>query len=271
MLTITLAAVLGLLGVVAVLAYARQANERAVNGMKAETVVEATGAIPIGTSLNAARRDGLLGTERVPVSSVSKPAVHSVTSANGRLVTTGNVGTGQLIFDSMLAPAGAVGKQSSFSLLAPKGYLAVEVNMCIDGAVGGYATPGSYVAIFDTIAASPVSVICDAQHPALTLGQLKNAATLLVLPKVEVLALGPNPSAPSTSEGSSSSVTVNNDPSSSSSTGEVQVTVAVNQSEAQRLILMEEVGLPYMALIGPDTTLTPSPQDPLNHQLLQQP
>ena len=50
MLTITLAAVLGLLGVVAVVAYAHQANQRAVAGLKAETVLVAKFAIPAGTS-----------------------------------------------------------------------------------------------------------------------------------------------------------------------------------------------------------------------------
>ena len=47
-LTIALAGMLALLGAVAVLAYARQANNRAIAGMKAETVLWATHAIPRG-------------------------------------------------------------------------------------------------------------------------------------------------------------------------------------------------------------------------------
>ncbi len=50
-LTVALAGLLALLGVVAVLAYARQANTRALEGMKAETVLAAKSAIRAGTSL----------------------------------------------------------------------------------------------------------------------------------------------------------------------------------------------------------------------------
>ena len=44
--TITLAIVLAALGTVAVLAYVHQANNRAVEGMKAVNVIVAQGAIP---------------------------------------------------------------------------------------------------------------------------------------------------------------------------------------------------------------------------------
>ena len=107
MLTIALAAVLGLLGVVAVVAYAHQANQRAVAGLQAETVMVAKGAIPAGTSLNRAQREGLLSTEKVPVSSLSTAAVHSVTSFNGSKVVSATVATNQILLDNMLVPAAA--------------------------------------------------------------------------------------------------------------------------------------------------------------------
>ena len=66
LLTITLAAVLALLGAVAVLAYVRQANNRAVAGQKAETVIVASGAITAGTSLSEAKVKNELAYETVP-------------------------------------------------------------------------------------------------------------------------------------------------------------------------------------------------------------
>ena len=69
LLTITLAAVLALLGAVAVLAYVRQANNRAVAGQKAETVIVASGAITAGTSLSEAKVKNELAYETVPASS----------------------------------------------------------------------------------------------------------------------------------------------------------------------------------------------------------
>jgi len=37
--------------------------------------------------------------------------------------------------------------------------------------------------------------------------------------------------------------------------GTVMVTLAVTQSEAEKLILLEELGLPYMAMLGPNANM----------------
>ncbi len=195
-LTIVLAAVLGLLGVVAVVAYAHQANQRAVAGLKAETVVVAKGEIPANTSLNKAYSEDLLGTEKLPVSSLPTNAVHSVvSSANGRLFTTASVATGQVLLKNMLtSTASAV---TSSGVITARGIIAVAVEMCVGEAVADYPTPGSYVAVFDTIASkgSQIQRSCDPQHQILNANAIQHggAETLLVLPKAEVLAVGQNP------------------------------------------------------------------------------
>jgi pilus assembly protein CpaB len=267
MVTIVLAAVLGLLGVVAVLAYVHQANQRAVNGLKAVTVLFAKSPIPADTTLNKAQKEGLLSTEKVPASSLSSSAVQSVTAANMHMAVRATVAQGWVVLYNMLAPASTVSHQGGGSLPVPPHMLAVAVNMCIDEAVGTWATPGSYVAVFDTVVAQgQVSRSCDAQHQVLNFQQIRNpgaASTLLVLPKLEVLAIGANPAVQSSPGGSTGSVTVNNDPSSSSSDAEVLVTLAVSQPEAQRLILIEEEGLPYLALLGSSASTQTAPPVPL--------
>jgi pilus assembly protein CpaB len=266
MVTIVLAAVLGLLGVVAVLAYVHQANQRAVNGLKAVTVLFARSPIPAGTSLYKAQQDSQLGTEKVPESSLSATP-EPVTAAKSHMVLIAKAGQGSIMLENMLAPASTVSHQGGGSLPVPPHMLAVAVNMCIDEAVGTWATPGSYVAVFDTVVAQgQVSRSCDAQHQVLNFQQIRNpgaASTLLVLPKLEVLAIGANPAVQSSPGGSTGSVTVNNDPSSSSSDAEVLVTLAVSQPEAQRLILMEEEGLPYLALLGSSASTQTAPPVPL--------
>jgi pilus assembly protein CpaB len=266
MVTIVLAAVLGLLGVVAVLAYVHQANQRAVNGLKAVTVLFARSPIPAGTSLYKAQQDSQLGTEKVPESSLSATP-EPVTAAKSHMVLIAKAGQGSIMLENMLAPASTVSHQGGGSLPVPPHMLAVAVNMCIDEAVGTWATPGSYVAVFDTVVAQgQVSRSCDAQHQVINLQQIRNpgaASTLLVLPKLEVLAIGANPAVQSSPGGSTGSVTVNNDPSSSSSDAEVLVTLAVSQPEAQRLILMEEEGLPYLALLGSSASTQTAPPVPL--------
>lgn len=271
LLTITLAAVLALLGAVAVLAYVRQADERAVNGLKAETVMMAAGAIPAGTSLGKAQHEHLLSTEKVPDSSLTTPAVQSVTAANAHLVMSANVPEGQVLLQNMLASAASVTAGGGF--VVPAGMEAVAVNMCASEAVADYVTPGSYVAVFDTVVngGSEIQRSCDAARSIINGGVIRNnqaAATLLVLEKAEVLAVGQNPGTPSASGDNSAAVTTDPSSSSSSSQDEVLVTLAVNQADAERLILMSEVGLPYMALLGSDssTAFTPPvnlfPQQP---------
>jgi pilus assembly protein CpaB len=254
-LTVALAGMLALIGAVAVLAYARQANSRAVDGLKAETVLAATGVIRAGTSLGTAQHDDLLTTEKVPVASLSTAPVHSVTAANAHLVMSANVASGQVLLQNMLASAASVTAGGGFVI--PAGMVAVAVNMCVSEAVADYVTPGAYVAVFDTAAnaqASQVQRSCDAAHAVLSSG-----ATRLVLQKAEVLAVGQNPGTQSTSGANGTTVTTDPSGSSSSSQDEVLVTLAVNQADAERLILIDEVGLPYMALLGSgsNTAFTP--------------
>jgi pilus assembly protein CpaB len=270
LLTIALAALLAVFGVVAVLAYVRQANDRAVTGLRAEWVLLAKAAIPAGTSLRAAQQQNMLTTEQVPVSSLSTPPVHSVTAANAHLVLTGGVAKGQLILLNMLGPAGTVTASGSFSI--PAGKVAVTVEMCVQESVANYVTAGSSVAVFDTYAGphSQIQRSCDPTHTVINSVAAVNggADTRIVLTKALVLAVGQNPGAQSTAAGGASTLT---DPSSSGSAvqGTVLVTLAVSQADAERLILIDELGLPYMALLGPTSTTTFD--NPANVQNLFQP
>jgi pilus assembly protein CpaB len=265
-LTVALAGVLALLGAVAVLAYARQANSRAVAGMKAETVLWATHAIPRGTSLRTAQQERLLTTEQVPVASLSTAPVHSVTAANEHLVMSADAAAGQVLLQNMLVPAASVTASGSFSI--PTGMVAVTVQMCVSEAVAGFITAGSDVAVFDTYAngkGSQVQRSCDLTHTVINSGAITSPAlvdTHIVLTKAVVLAVGESSAAQGTSAGSASTVT---DPSTSSAAqGSVLVTLAVNQADAERLILIDELGLPYMALLGPTSkTAIDSPANPV--------
>lgn len=255
LLAITLAAVLALVGVVAILAYVRQANERAVNGLKAETVVWAKGPIAAGTSLSQAQLGGLLGIEKVPDSSLTTAAVQSVTAANEHKVVTSAVARGQVLLDNMLG-ASASSASASGGFVIPSGAIAVSVDMCVPADVASYVTAGSKVAVFDTLVAlgpnQQMTPSCSSGHPALAGGQVQGtnlATTVLVLPSVVVLAVGPSPGNQSTS-GSSNVAAATEPASSPSSSGDVLVTFAVNQQQAQKLILLQEVGIPYLALLG---------------------
>lgn len=273
MLIITLAAVLGLLGVVAVFAYAHQANQRAVNGLKAETVLMANSEIPAGTSLNRAQQNHLLGTEKVPVSSLSTTPVQSVSTANEHMVVSANVAPNQILLQNMLTSAADVTASGSFTV--PKNMVAVTVDMCVAEAVANYIGPGSGVAVFDTMVSGSGQVqrTCDAQRSIVNGAAIRNkglASTVLVLREARVLAVGPNPAAQSTSSRNNATTAADPSSSASSTNTEVLVTLAVTQADAERLILIAEVGMPYMALVGSNSATAIAP--PVNlFQFGQQP
>ena len=123
LLTIVLALVLAAIGTSGVLAYAKQADARAITGMKAVSVLVAQKLIPSGTSAGAALRGGLLAAEKLPASSVPTNAVRSVAPALSSLVTSAAVQSGQLLLRAILVKAGTKTAPGSVMLPPDSGWL----------------------------------------------------------------------------------------------------------------------------------------------------
>jgi pilus assembly protein CpaB len=250
LLTITLAVVLAMVGLVAILAYVRQANERAVNGLKAQTVMTAAHAIPAGTSLSAAQNAHWLSTEKVPDSSLTTAAVQSVTAANEHLVVSGSVAKGQVLLQNMLAKPGTlIAGTYGPALPVPKGDIGVTMEMCLDADVAGYVQPGSYIAVFDTMASGGAMTYTCTSHQPPSKGTV---ASKVVVARVEVLSV-----TPARSEGTSAvagqlaSADPANPTSSVASSGEVFVTLAAtSQAQAENLVLATTAGDPTFGLLA---------------------
>lgn len=246
LLTITLAAVLAVFGMVAVLAYVHHANDRAVNGLQAQTVMMANGEIAAGTSLSEASQEHLLGTEKVPDSSLSTAPVSAVTTANGHLVISASMSQGEVLLKNMLVSAGTLTANGT-GLAIPPGDMAVTMEMCLDADVAGYVQPGSYIAVFNTEATSGAMQYTCTSHQAPSKG---TGVTAVVVAKVEVLSVTSASSAGTSSTGDQ----VANDPvnpgSSVASGGEVLVTLAAtSQTEAEILSLVSNAGDPSFGLL----------------------
>jgi len=251
LLTITLAAALGIVGIVAVLAYVRQANDRAIAGQKAETVMAASHVIPAGTSLRAAEAEHLLITEKVPAESLSlsAPAVQSVTAANQHLVISSLVRQGQVLLLNMLAKPGTLAARSDGAVLPlPQGDIAVTMEMCLDADVAGYVQPGSYIAVFDTASSGGAITYTCTSHQPPDKGKI---VTAVVAARVQVLSVTtpPGSQGASSAAGQLGSGQVNS-ASSPASVGEVLVTLAVpTQALAEKLILVTSAGDPTFGLL----------------------
>jgi pilus assembly protein CpaB len=255
LLTITLAVVLAVVGIVAVLAYVHRANERAVNGLKAESVVVAGSPIPAGTSLLTAKQENWLTTEDVPDSSVTNPVL-SVTATNEHEVVSSTVAKGQVLLQNMLATAGTVIGPNSAVLPLPLGDIGVTMEMCLDTDVAGYVQPGSYIAVFDTVATGGnIEYSCTSHTLPTPPGKLY---TTVVVPRVLVLSVTPASSASSSSSGGLNS-SASNPSSDLAPSGEVLVTLAATtQAEAEDLLVVSMAGYPAYGLL---TTGSSAPSD----------
>lgn len=264
-LTIIAAIVLAVIGTGAVMLYIKQADQRALAGQKAVSVLVATQQVPAGTTAGAALRDGFLQAQKLPSESVPADAIRSIGPAISGLVLSGNLPSGQLLLRPMLVTKTV----AATGLAIPTGKVALTVQMCLAKAVAGYVRPGSQIAVFNTFfkgKQGAVTVNCTGDSWQ---SGAKQIHTRLVLTNVSVLAVGSasagtvGPTGTTTtttgifSQGNSSSS------SSSSNTTTLMVTVAVSQADAERLILLAEAGIPYMALVTessgtkPDVTFTP--------------
>jgi len=250
-LTIVLAVALAVLGTASVLVYVNHADARAVAGQKAVTVLVASETVPSGTKASDAMPS--LRKETLPASSVSSDAVAEITADQDSLVTSTDLSPGQLLLKSMLVPAA----QASGALAIPKGKVAVTITLCKAEMVAGNVRVGSQVAVFGTVVAGGNSEPtaqpnCTGQHKQQIGKGLGN--TRVVIPKVQVLAIGPASSATSEDD----SKTTNAATTTSSTQNDMTlVTFAVNQDDAERLILLTQTGLPYLAVLGPDAVIKP--------------
>jgi len=258
-LTVLLAIVLAVIGTGAVLVYVNGANNRALDGQQPVTVLVAAQQIPAGTSAGLALREGLLVREQVPAKSVQgTDYVGRLSPALGLLVVSADIPSGELLLRPMLVTQ----VTASSGIAIPRGEVAVTIALCVPQAVAGYVGPGAQVAIFDTTGnGSGGCTAGGAGSSSSTSGTAKagssapSVSTKIVLPKVTVLAIG---QAPAPQVGSATSTAYSQSSTSdSSSTGSVLVTLAVDQSDAERVISLAESGLPYLALLGQQSVTGP--------------
>lgn len=254
-LTIALAILMAAIGVGVVLIYVKGADQRAIAGQKAVTVLVATQQVPAGTTAATALTEGLIGTQRLPAQSVPFDAVRSITPDLRGLVFSSDLPSGQILLRPILVTA----VQAATGLPIPVGKVAVTIQMCVQKAVAGYIHAGSQIAIFNTFYKAPTgSVSWSCAGTTFSKGATF-IHTRLVLDNVQVLAVGQSGAA-----GSQATATgAFSQSSSSTSQTTILLTVALDQQDAERLIELSESALPYMAMVtsssrtAPDITFKP--------------
>lgn len=238
---IAIAVVLALVGTIAVYSYAHRADQRALAKTRSTTVLYAARQIPAGTTWQDAVKGGYLTTEKVPVGSVPTHAIASPTaSIPDGYVTTAAVPAGQIAVREMFSET----QVTTGILNIPKGYQALSISIPVASDVAGFVQSGSEVAIYAT------SKVATANAPADIVGSSNGSGskpdvyvTKLLLPRATVIAASQE--APGKLDGASSNQNTSN--------SNVLVTLALTQSDAERLILAQQIGTLYLSLLTADS------------------
>lgn len=237
---VLLAIVLAIAGTAAVFAYVSTAEERAAASQEAVQVVLANERIPAGTSVARLREQELVREVVMPASSVPDGALTSITEDLADLedqVVTADLHPDQLLMRRAFGPPA----QLTGGLAVPDTKVAVSVRIDVHQQVAGYVRPGSHIAIFNTYGSDDDDEIDEAAD---------NTRTRLLLPRVEVLAVGVF------GDGGVTTTTADEDEEGRSG---LVLTVAVSQDEAERLIHASRTGQLYLALLTDTSEIEPGP------------
>jgi pilus assembly protein CpaB len=255
LISVLLALVLAAVGTAAVLLYLRAADDRAIEGKQARTVLIAEKQIPAGTSGQTLLKNGYVRKDHMPAETLPSGALQGLDEVH-TLVTTAGVQKGQLLLKAMFGTE----VKNVGGLAIPPDKMAITAR--VKSTVFGPATvqAGARVAIFYTY--TP----WDNEHRnsvsgGLVKGQKVNSVTRVLMPNVEVISVGPAPAndGPTTTGLPGTNANASSD--------QLSVTLAVNQEEAQKLAHAVAIGGELnIALLGDPSVV--KPDDGVdNHQL----
>lgn len=160
------AALIAALGTGMVFLYVRGADSRAEASEQPVQVLKAVSRIEPGEPISQAQSEGKIQLGTVPRKQVLTGAVNSISSL-GSEVALSTIWPNEQIISGKF---GAAGDQSNLTI--PDGNIAISVTLSDTGRVAGFVTPGNDVAIFAGTGGSA------------------GDSTRLLLPKVEVIAVG---------------------------------------------------------------------------------
>jgi pilus assembly protein CpaB len=229
LIAIIVAALVALLGVVAVLLYARGAESRAVAGQQPVEVFIAKQPVPSGTVLKDAVRTGLIVKTPVAAKGVPEGVLTEVTDSNSNLLAVSDINAGEFVMTARFGTT-PVGTKA---IEVPSGQVAVSVSLADPARVGTFVTPGSRVVLYTTMDAA-----ADAK------GAPAGPVTRVLLDDLLVIAMGQASLTPApAAEGEQAPAPAE---------AGALLTVAVTPADAAKLVHGIQTGRLYAALRGSD-------------------
>ncbi len=241
--TISAALVLALLGTLLVVVYVGRADARALDGVQTVTVMVAKEPLKKGQTVKSAQDAGLLTTETLPRKAVPATAIAKLQATDAALVFASDVTQGEILQRPRLVAK----VEPPNRLVIPAGKLAVTVALEDPARVSNFVTVGSNIAVFDsyTVFEGNDGGRWTPSGNGLADGFDLNKATRVLLPKVQVLAVGDSfrKEEPKKEESEAAAAPAAGD------VTQTLLTVAVDQREAEKLIHGTQTGTLYLGLL----------------------
>ena len=217
-LSYVIAVLIAVLAGVAVYFYQATADQRALAGKEATTVLIVKSDIAAGTKLADAQAQGWLSQESYPTAALPQGTVSVVDSSNQDLVLNHAVTKGHILLAAELGTHADATSQ----IVVPDGMVAVSVNVDDPSRVANFLVPGSRVVLYYNSG--------------------DNSKESVLLPEVDVLAVG----ATSTANAGAA-------PQAASSL----ITLALTNLDAKKVILAQHNGTIYFGLLNKTTVIEP--------------
>ncbi len=229
---LVVAALIAALGTGMVILYVRGADSRAEAGQAPVQVLKAVAAIQPGETMAAAQAAGKIQLGTVPQKELLSGAVNSATGLQDEVALSTIYPNEQIIS----ARFGSPGDQETLNI--PKGNIAISVNLSDTGRVAGFVSPGANVAIFAS---------STAQSGA---GGVSVDSTRLLLPKVQVIAVGATTTVSQTTTDAAGAQTTEQLP-------KTLFTLSVNQRQAERVLYASTHGELSFGLLNDTSRVAP--------------
>lgn len=244
------ALLIALMGSGAVFAYASHAEDRAMADQEPVELLVAKVKIPAGTTAQQAQDKGLVQPFKLPKRAVPEGALKDIQGVEAD-VTAGDVFPGEVLLAAKFVSKSAAAVSGVLPI--PPGKMAVSVSMEDPARVGGFVEPGSEVAVFDTFNAYELNQ----SGPKTPSGDgiqekfVYNRATRMLLPRVQVLAVGDQPLGRGAQPEDKSKTPAGTDT-------HLTLTLAVDQAQAERLVHGMQTGHLYFGLLTEQSRSTAS-------------
>lgn len=229
-LAVLAAVVVGLIGVVMVLFYAKGADNRAVADQAPQTVYVAQSLVPAGTTAADAVAKGLMAPTQVAAKGFPAGGLSKMDAATNKLVALSDIVPGELVISSRFGTA-VLGTKA---IDVPAGQLAISFTLPDPARVGTFVVPGSRIVLFNTY--TPTAGAKDAAAAG-------GKETRVLLEDVLVIAIGSTSLKPAPGA----------DGEPAPPAAGALVTVALPPTTAPKLIHALQTGTLYAGLRGTDT------------------